>query len=65
MRKYKAAIAQRNIQNEAHDGWTARLPKELTDEWEILCETWENAPFPKEDIENPFAVTNECESVAL
>ncbi|KAK7464176.1 hypothetical protein VKT23_006342 [Stygiomarasmius scandens] len=58
MRRYKAAIAERNIQVEAHNGWTARLPQEFVQAWEASCLAWENAPFPK-DVENPFEISNE------
>ncbi|KAK7434994.1 hypothetical protein VKT23_019900 [Stygiomarasmius scandens] len=58
MRRYKAAIAKHNIQVEAHNGWTARLPQEFLQAWEASCTAWENTTFPKE-AENLFEISNE------
>ncbi|KAK7436269.1 hypothetical protein VKT23_019233 [Stygiomarasmius scandens] len=60
MRKYKAAVAERNLQIEAHEGWTSRLPRVLVDEWEAACIAWEKAPYPKDGVDNPFEITSEC-----
>ncbi|KAE9401895.1 hypothetical protein BT96DRAFT_991729 [Gymnopus androsaceus JB14] len=55
----------RNRQCEAHEGLTESIPKDLVDEWECICETWENAPYPKKKAQdgsalvNPFAVRRE------
>lgn len=58
------AEAEEKVQVESHEGWTARLPPELVEEWENLVLAWEKAPYPKKeskDLVNPFAVPNECE----
>jgi len=59
MRKYKRAIADRNIQVEAHRGLTEATGKEVTDEWEAMCVLWEKTPYPKyKTVEDPYEVKN-------
>jgi len=53
MRRYKAAIRERNIQVEAHRGFTATLSEELVREWDKMCVLWDKAAFPKH-APNPF-----------
>jgi len=60
---HKAAIADRNLQTEAHRGFTAGLPPALVKEWEGQCIDWEKAKFPKSTTAkvNPYAVEENCE----
>lgn len=62
-KRYMQAEAEEKIQVDSHEGWTARLPQELVEEWEGPILAWEKAPFPKKDTKdllNPFAIPNEC-----
>ncbi|PPQ99597.1 hypothetical protein CVT26_009183 [Gymnopilus dilepis] len=52
-RKYKTAVADRNIQNEAHRGLNSGLSESLTNEWEEICVKWEQDEFPKHQ-KNPY-----------
>jgi hypothetical protein len=45
--RYKAAVAERNIQREGHHRLTASLDDELVDTWEAMCVAWEKDVFPK------------------
>lgn len=66
MKRRKHAEEQELKQVEAHEGWTARLPKDLVTEWEMLVLAWERAPYPKKDVKglvNPFAIPNECKFI--
>ena len=47
MRRYKAGLRERNVQAEAHRGFTASLPKELVSEWEQTCKEWDEDGYPK------------------
>lgn len=53
LRRYKAAIADRNMQREAHRGFTASLPLDLVSTWEKMCADWDADGFPK-TVPNPF-----------
>lgn len=59
-------MKDRNCQREAHEGLTKSIPQDLIHEWERICKTWEDAPYPKEladdgsKLLNPFAVKREC-----
>ncbi|KDR84217.1 hypothetical protein GALMADRAFT_54716 [Galerina marginata CBS 339.88] len=54
LRRYKAAVAQRNLQQEGHRGLTNSLDTELVGKWEKLCVEWEqDASFPKKK-KNPY-----------
>ncbi len=59
LRKYVAAVNERNVQVKGHRGFSAALPSHLGEEWEKMCVTWENDGFPKK-AENPFATNEEC-----
>lgn len=54
MRRYKAAVRERNIQVEGHRGFTSTLPQALVQQWEDMCITWEEAPHPKKKVPNPY-----------
>jgi hypothetical protein len=53
MRKYKAALAERNIQLEGHRGLTTSLDPTLVAKWEAMCAIWEGDPLPKK-APNPY-----------
>ncbi|PPR03501.1 hypothetical protein CVT24_012668 [Panaeolus cyanescens] len=55
MRRYRAALADRNLQQEAHKGLTNNLDSKVVEDWEQMCKTWDNTPYPKEGIVNPYA----------
>lgn len=63
-KKFKAAVAERNIQVEGHRGLTESLNRagSLVKTWEAMCICWESAPFPKSGIESPYEVkiTSTC-----
>jgi len=59
MRKYKTALADRNLQVEAHRGLTEATGEELTTQWEEMCDLWESTPFPKYDrVPDPYEIKN-------
>lgn len=60
LRKYVAAVKERNIQVEGHRRFSAGLPESLVDKWEKVCVLWENDGFLKK-AENPFAINQDCE----
>ena len=53
LRKYKAAVADRNIQVEGHRGLTDSLDPEVVETWEKMCIDWEEDIFPKTK-KNPY-----------
>jgi hypothetical protein len=55
MRKYKAALADRNIQVEGHRGLTASLTPDLVAKWEVVCVDWETDSLPKKKL-NPYEI---------
>lgn len=55
MKRYKAAVSDRNHQSEAHRGFTASLPEDVAAEWEEMCVKWDADSFPKKEP-NPYAV---------
>ncbi|PPQ76759.1 hypothetical protein CVT24_012280 [Panaeolus cyanescens] len=52
-RRFRAAVANRNIQVEAHRGLTAGIASNLIEKWTKICKKWEETPYPKE-VENPY-----------
>ena len=59
MRKYKQAVADRNLQVEAHRGLTETTGEELTGKWEDMCVLWERTPYPKyKAVADPYEVKN-------
>lgn len=64
--RYKAAVAERNIQVEGHRGLTESVedPNSLT-RWEQMCTKWEGAAFPKTGVKNPYALDGIGESLHL
>ena len=59
LRKYKAAVAQRNIQQEGHRGLTASLDSSQVEKWKALCKEWEADAFPKSKP-NPYHSDESC-----
>ncbi|KAF9470371.1 hypothetical protein BDN70DRAFT_780429, partial [Pholiota conissans] len=55
MRRYKAAVIERNRQVEAHRGFTESLPSAMLTTWDAICVEWDADRFPK-TAANPFAV---------
>jgi len=55
MRRYKIALAQRNIQSEGHRGLTACISPTLVESWEGVCVAWETDSFPK-TVLNPYKI---------
>ncbi|PPR04026.1 hypothetical protein CVT26_001447 [Gymnopilus dilepis] len=53
LRRYKAAVAQRNLQQEGHRGLTASLDAKTVSKWERLCLDWDAETFPKKS-RNPY-----------
>jgi hypothetical protein len=58
-RKYKAAVAERNIQSEGHRGLTQSLDPQLVASWEVICIKWEEEVFPK-TRSNPYQTSAKC-----
>ncbi|KAG6829299.1 hypothetical protein H0H93_014534, partial [Arthromyces matolae] len=66
MRKYKAGIRLRNVQTEAHRGFTASIGAAKTEEWESTCVKWETdntyprktpSPFVSDSIGSLIAIS--------
>ena len=55
LRRYKAAVCDRNLQREAHRGLTKCLPSDAVNEWEYMCVEWDADGFPK-SVANPFHI---------
>lgn len=55
--RYKAAVADRNNHVEGHRGLAESVDDNATvAKWEKMCSTWENAPFPKNGVKNPYVL---------
>ncbi|KAM6490334.1 hypothetical protein JOM56_014311, partial [Amanita muscaria] len=59
MRRYKAAVSERNLQVEGYRGLNESLPKDLVQQWEQMCEDWDNDVFPK-SVPNPYETDGIC-----
>lgn len=64
MKRYKAAVSERNRQTEAHRGFTMLLPEAVVGKWEDLCIEWDASSFPKEEL-NPYKVDGAGEFIGL
>jgi hypothetical protein len=53
MRKYRAAVADRNLQAEGHRGLTVAMDPTTVARWEAMCIAWEQDDFPKRKP-NPY-----------
>ncbi|KAL0564323.1 hypothetical protein V5O48_017724 [Marasmius crinis-equi] len=62
--RYTRAVKDRNLQSEAHNGLTSNIPKALVEEWEGMCLAWEQSPWPKTDVFNPYKIVEEYQSQA-
>ena len=61
VRKYKAAVAERNVQVEGHRGLSASLNQSVIQKWERMCLEWEqDLGFPKKK-KNPYHVEDSRE----
>jgi hypothetical protein len=61
-KSYKAAVSNRNLQLEAHRGFSEGIPNDLRAEWELKCKRWEEAPYPKiKHVSNPYEQAELCE----
>ncbi|KAF9536717.1 hypothetical protein CPC08DRAFT_652023, partial [Agrocybe pediades] len=60
LRKYKSALAERNLQAEAHRGLSASVGSNSVQQWEQICEEWEKDVFPKTK-KNPYHNADACE----
>jgi hypothetical protein len=61
-KSYKAAVSNRNLQFEAHRGFSEGIPNDLRAEWELKCKRWEEAPYPKiKHVNNPYEQAELCE----
>ncbi|PPR04510.1 hypothetical protein CVT24_013116 [Panaeolus cyanescens] len=54
MRRYLAALANRNLQTEAHKGLSANFEPSVVAEWEKMCQDWESAEYPRANVPNPY-----------
>jgi len=64
LRRYKAAVADRNLQMEAHRGLTDSLDDSHIKKWEKMCRKWEKQPHPK-TAPNPYKAEDTCESCSF
>jgi len=53
LRRYKLAVADRNVQREGHRGLTEALDDDLVAQWEKMCSEWEEEDLPKTK-KNPY-----------
>ena len=60
LRRYKGAVVDRNLQQEAHRGITASLDPRLVGSWGSMCARWDADGFPK-SVPNPFHTTDRSE----
>lgn len=61
LRRYRGAVAERNIQLEGQRGLSLSLEEETVDRWERICAEWEEESFPKTK-KNPYQTdaSSEC-----
>lgn len=59
LRRYKNAVADRNVQVVGFEGLSKSVGKELSDQWEKMCMAWESDGFPK-TAKNPYHTENAC-----
>ncbi|PPQ76849.1 hypothetical protein CVT24_010586 [Panaeolus cyanescens] len=58
LRRYRAALADRNQQTEAHKGLTSSINPVTVEKWESSCKAWDSDQYPK-TVENPYKVDTE------
>jgi len=62
LRRYKSAVADRNVQREGHRGLTESLEGPLVNKWELMCSEWEAEGF-KKTKKNPYATDGVSEFI--
>ena len=60
LRKYRAAISERNAQKEAHRGFSKQQFPNTVASWELMCSVWDADGFPK-SLPNPFQMNDSSE----
>jgi hypothetical protein len=58
-RKYKAAIHDRNLQVESHQGFTSTIAEPAVKKWGALCAAWDETPHSK-SVASPYDVEENC-----
>lgn len=61
LKKFKSAVAERNVQREGHQGLSEPLSAETLSSWEKVCIEWEEDSFPKKK-ENPYKIDGASKS---
>jgi len=64
-RKYKHAVAERNIQSEGHRGFTASLEEADVKKWDLMCVNWEHDQALPKKTPNPYHIASLCEVYRL
>lgn len=59
--RHKSHLEERNQQVEGHRGFTQTIDPKLVNEWEIMCQKWENDRVPK-TAKNPYHTEGLSES---
>lgn len=54
LRKYRAALANRNLHREAHRGLSENLDSKLVLKWEVVCRAWDNDVAVPKTAKNPY-----------
>ncbi len=61
-RRFKNAVSDRNVQAEAHRGFSSTFLPEVVEHWRHVCAEWDADGFPK-TAPNPFKVAETGELV--
>ncbi|KAG6905119.1 hypothetical protein DXG01_004758 [Tephrocybe rancida] len=56
VKRYKDTVTLQNSQSEAHASFTRTVSEEHAKNWEMMCQKWEDEPYPKNKSKNPFYV---------
>lgn len=59
IRKYKAAIRDRNLQVESHRGFTSTIAEDVVIKWEDICTAWEADQYNK-SAKSPYYAEENC-----
>ena len=60
LQRYKGAIVDCNLQQEAHRGITVSLHPQSVSSWGAMCARWDADRFPN-SVPNPFHTTDRSE----
>jgi len=60
-RKYKHAVAERNIQSEGHRGFMASLKEADVKKWDLMCVNWEHDQALPKKTPYPYHIASLCE----